>query len=412
MENTVIGVYDSYAQAESAMNELLSSGFSRSDVRLNPEPSGSEQGATISTDEQPQEHGIGHFFRSLFGMEEHERHEHHDLYAEAVRRGSCVLAVDAASDEQRERATEIMNRHDPIDIDERSAHWRTQGWTGYDASAPRLSDDEIARERSTYGTAAGTVTGATTGTAATAAMQDTTSDTAQNASAGQRTEGTSTFPVVEEELKVGKREVQRGGVRVYQRVQERPVEEAVQLRQEHVKVERHAVDQPVSQADMAAFKEGTVELREMAEEPVVSKTAHVVEEVVVGKEVSQETANIKDSVRRTDVEVEQLGADASGASRNTAAGSDFADTSATIDDRDFRTHWQTAYGQSGARYEDYDAAYRYGATLGGSDRFRNYRWTDVESDVRSEWETRHPESTWDKVKDAVRYGAERVKGQH
>lgn len=412
MENTVIGVYDSYAQAESAMNELLSSGFSRSDVRLNPEPSGSEQGATISTDEQPQEHGIGHFFRSLFGMEEHERHEHHDLYAEAVRRGSCVLAVDAASDEQRERATEIMNRHDPIDIDERSAHWRTQGWTGYDASAPRLSDDEIARERSTYGTAAGTVTGATTGTAATAAMQDTTSDTAQNASAGQRTEGTSTFPVVEEELKVGKREVQRGGVRVYQRVQERPVEEAVQLRQEHVKVERHAVDQPVSQADMAAFKEGTVELREMAEEPVVSKTAHVVEEVVVGKEVSQETANIKDSVRRTDVEVEQLGADASGASRNTAAGSDFADTSATIDDRDFRTHWQTAYGQSGGRYEDYDAAYRYGATLGGSDRFRNYRWTDVESDVRSEWETQHPESTWDKVKDAVRYGAERVKGQH
>jgi uncharacterized protein (TIGR02271 family) len=410
MENTVIGVYDSYAQAESAMNELLSSGFSRSDVRLNPDSSGSERDATTSTDEQPREHGIGHFFRSLFGMEEHERHEHHDLYAEAVRRGSCVLAVDADSDEQRERATEIMNRHDPIDIDERSAHWRTQGWTGYDASAPRLSDDEIARERSTYGTA--TATGAAAGTAATAATQGATSGTAQNAGTAQRTEGTSTFPVVEEELKVGKREVQRGGVRVYQRVQERPVEEAVQLRQEHVKVERHEVDQPATEADMAAFKEGTVELREMAEEPVVSKSAHVVEEVVVGKEVSQETANIKDTVRRTDVEVEQLGADAGGASRNTAAGSDFADTSATIDDRDFRSHWQTAYGQSGGRYEDYDAAYRYGATLSGSDRFRNYRWTDVEPDVRSEWETQHPESAWDKVKDAVRYGAERVKGQH
>lgn len=405
MENTVIGVYDSYAQAESAMNELLSSGFSRSNVRLNPEPSGSEPATATTAEELPREHGIGHFFRSLFGLEEHERHEHHDLYAEAVRRGSCVLAVDAASDEQRERATEIMNRHDPIDIDERSAHWRTQGWTGYDASAPRLSDEEIARERSTYGTATGT---AATGTAA--ATQGTTSDVAQNVSADQRTEGTSTFPVVEEELKVGKREVQRGGVRIYQRVQEKPVEEAVQLRQEHVKVERHAVDEPASEADMAAFKEGTVELREMAEEPVVSKTAHVVEEVVVGKEVSQETANIKDTLRRTDVEVEQLGADASGTSRNTAAGSDFADTSATIDDRDFRSHWQNAYGQSGERYEDYDAAYRYGATLGGSERFRNYRWSDVEPDVRSEWETRHPESAWDKVKDAVRYGAERVKG--
>jgi uncharacterized protein (TIGR02271 family) len=399
MENTVIGVYDSYAQAESAMNDLLSSGFSRSDVRLNPEASGSEQGTVVNTDEEPREHGIGHFFRSLFGMEENEQHEHHDLYAEAVRRGSCVLAVDADSDEQRERATEIMNRHDPIDIDERSAHWRTQGWTGYDASAPRLSDDEIARERSTYGTA--------TDTAATAGMQRTTSGTAQNLGANQRTEGSSTFPVVEEELKIGKREVQRGGVRVYQRVQEKPVEEAVQLRQEHVKVERHAVDEPVSQADMAAFKEGTVELREMAEEPVVSKTARVVEEVVVGKEVSQETANIKDTVRRTDVEVEQLGAGAGSTGRT---GSDFADTSSTIDDRDFRSHWQNAYGQSGGRYEDYDAAYRYGATLGGSDRMRNYRWNDVESDVRSDWETQHPESAWDKVKDAVRYGAERVKG--
>jgi uncharacterized protein (TIGR02271 family) len=415
MENTVIGVYDSYAQAESAMNELLSSGFSRSDVRLNPEASGSEQGiaTTTTADEQPREHGIGHFFRSLFGMEEHERHEHHDLYAEAVRRGSCVLAVDADSDEQRERATEIMNRHDPIDIDERSAHWRTQGWTGYDASAPRLNDDEIVRERSTYGTATGVTASETAGgTAATAATQGTASDVARNVSADQRTEGTSTFPVVEEELKIGKRDVQRGGVRVYQRVQEKPVEEAVQLRQEHVKVERHAVDQPASEADIAAFKEGTVELREMAEEPVVSKTAHVVEEVVVGKEVSQETANIKDTVRRTDVEVEQLGADASGASRNTAAGSDFADTSATLDDRDFRSHWRSAYGQAGGRYEDYDAAYRYGANLGGSERFRNYRWPDVEPDVRSDWETRHPESAWDKVKDAVRYGAERVKGHH
>jgi uncharacterized protein (TIGR02271 family) len=402
MENTVIGVYDSYAQAESAMNELLSSGFSRSDIRLNPEPSGSEQATATTAEELPREHGVGHFFRSLFGLEEHERHEHHDIYAEAVRRGGCVLAVDAASDEQRERATEIMNRHDPIDIDERSAHWRTQGWAGYDASAPRLSDEEIARERNTYGTA--------TGTAATAATQGTTSGTAQNVSADQRTEGTSTFPVVEEELKVGKRVVQRGGVRIYQRVWEKPVEEAVQLRQEHVKVERHAVDEPASEADMAAFKEGTVELREMAEEPVVSKTAHVVEEVVVGKEVSQETANIKDTVRRTDVEVEQLGAEVSGSSRNATAGSDFADTSATIDDRDFRSHWQNAYGQSGGRYEDYDAAYRYGANLGGSERFRNYRWSDVEPDVRSEWETRHPESAWDKVKDAVRYGAERVKG--
>jgi uncharacterized protein (TIGR02271 family) len=413
MENTVIGVYDNYAQAESAMTDLLASGFSQSAVRLNPEATGSEEMTTTREEEPSQEHGIGHFFRSLFGMEEH--HEHRDIYAEAVRRGSCVLAVDAATDEQRERATVIMNRHDPIDIDERSAHWRSQGWSGYDASAPRLNDDEITRDRSMYGSTAANVSATPADTATPATPATPAAPAMPAASAGtQRTEGTSTFPVVEESLKVGKREVQRGGVRVYQRTEEKPVEESVQLRQEHVNVERHQVDQPADASTMAAFKEGSVELREMAEEPVVSKTARVVEEVVVGKDVTQETANIKDTVRRTDVEVEQLGAtgatDTSRTATTARTGTDIGDTSATIEDGDFRSHWQNAYGQSGGRYEDYDAAYRYGADLGGSDRFRNYRWSDVESDVRSDWETRHPESTWDKVKDAVRYGAERVKG--
>jgi len=210
---------------------------------------------------------------------------------------------------------------------------------------------------------------------------------------------TARIPIVEEEIKVGKREVQRGGVRVYQRIRETPVSESVTLREEHVRVERHPVDQPASAADMAAFnKEGSMELREMAEEPVVEKSARVVEEVVVGKEVTQQTENINDTVRKTDVEVEQLGAAGSG-------------TPTMTDDTDFRTHWQNAYGQSGGRYEDYDAAYRYGSTAAGSERFKNYRWEDAEPDMRSDWERSHPESAWEKIKDAVRYGAERVTGK-
>jgi len=169
-------------------------------------------------------------------------------------------------------------------------------------------------------------------------------------------------------------------------------------------VERHAVDQPASEADLAAFKEGSMELREMGEEAIVSKTARVVEEVVVGKEVTQQTQNINDTVRRTDVDVEQLGA--SGATRTGA----MSDMSMTSDDSDYRTHWQNAYGTSGGRYEDYDAAYRYGSTAAGSGRFQNYQWTDAEPQLRSDWESNHPDTAWDKVKDAVRYGAERVSG--
>ncbi|HYD94793.1 MAG TPA: YsnF/AvaK domain-containing protein [Noviherbaspirillum sp.] len=410
MENTVVGVYDSYAQAQNVMNELLASGFSRSDVQLSPESDRAATGdTTTTTTDQHSGSGIGHFFRSLFGMDDDEDRTHGDMYSEAVRRGHCVLTVNAASDEQRERAVEVMNRFDPVDIDERSSQWRSEGWTGYDAAAPMYTDSEVQKDRSMYSqgrsSAGMTADSGTTGSTAGMSAMSSTADTGRTA---QSTTGEQTrIPIVEEELKVGKRAVQRGGVRIFSRVTERPVQESVDLRQEHVSVERHRVDQPATEADMAAFKEGSVELREMGEEAVVSKTARVVEEVVVGKEVTQETADINDTVRRTEVDVEQLGASGSGTMRT-----DYADTSMTADDSDFRTHWQTAYGQSGGRYEDYDAAYRYGSTMAGSDeRYKNYRWEDAEPNLRSDWERNHPESTWDKVKDAVRYGAERVTGR-
>jgi uncharacterized protein (TIGR02271 family) len=374
MENTVIGVYDSYAQAQNARNDLLAAGFSESDVQLSQESEITDTGATTRAG-TGHEGGIGHFFRSLFGME--DEREHHDVYSEAVRRGSCVLTAYADSDEARDRAGEIMNRYDPVDIDERATHWKSQGWTGYDEAAPRYTESEAEKERGMY---------------------------AQARTGTNSREQETGIPVVEEELKVGKRMVQRGGVRVYQHTSEKPVHDSLQLREEHVNVERHPVDQPATEADMAAFKEGSVEMREMAEEPVVSKTARVVEEVVVGKDVSEETANIDNTVRRTDVEVEQL--DAGNARRN----ADYADTTAMASDSDYRTHWQNAYGKSGGRYEEYDAAYRYGSTMAGSDRFKNYRWEDAEPQMRSDWESTHPESKWDKVKDAVRYGAERVSG--
>ena len=381
MDNTVVGVYDSYAQAQNVMNELIACGFSRDEIQLSPETSE----AVDTTGSQDSGSGIGHFFRSLFGMEDDEYRQHHDIYAEATRRGSCVITVDADSEEERERAVEVMNRFDPVDIDERASHWRSQGWTGYDAAAPMYSDSEIEKDRALYG------------------QSRTTAESTEQSIPGEQ----ERIPIVEEELQVGKRAVQRGGVRIYQRMTEKPVQESVNLREEHVNIERHPVDQPASEADMAAFKEGAIEMRETVEEPVVSKTARVVEEVVVGKEVTERTENINDTVRRTEVDVEQLGA----ADRSTTGATTAADTSMTSDDSDFRTHWQNAYGATGGRYEDYDAAYRYGSMAGGSERYRNYRWEDAESNLRSDWERDHPESTWDKVKDAVRYGAERVTGR-
>ena len=127
-----------------------------------------------------------------------------------------------------------------------------------------------------------------------------------SAGVGHATAGETIIPVVEEQIAVGKRQVERGGVRVLTRVTQTPVQEQVTLREEHVTVERHPVDRAVTEADNVALREGAIELTETAEEAVVSKQAHVVEEVVVGKEASERTETVQDTVQRTVVDVEPV----------------------------------------------------------------------------------------------------------
>src|SRR5688572_19968696 len=125
----------------------------------------------------------------------------------------------------------------------------------------------------------------------------------QQAGAG----GEQVLPVVEEQLRIGKRAVTGGGVRIYTRVTERPVEEDVRLREERVHVERRPVDRPVTAAGGDAFRERSIEVDETVEEPVVGKEARVIEEVVITKDVQERAAKVRDTVRRTEVEVERAG---------------------------------------------------------------------------------------------------------
>ncbi len=134
------------------------------------------------------------------------------------------------------------------------------------------------------------------------------------------TSGETVIPVVEEEMVVGKREVSAGGVRVYRRVVEIPVEESVTLREEHVTIDRQPVDRAVSQADIAMAGDRTIELTETAEEAVVGKSARVVEEVRLGKDASERTERIQDTVRRTEIEVEEVAPTATGAATGTTRG--------------------------------------------------------------------------------------------
>jgi uncharacterized protein (TIGR02271 family) len=230
-------------------------------------------------------------------------------------------------------------------------------------------------------------------------LSDARTDSLQRDTSIDQTTGQARIPVVQEDVQVGKRLVQRGGVRVFSRVVETPVNETVNLREEHVNVERRPVDQPINPADVGAFKDKTIELRETAEEAVVQKTARVVEEVVVGKEVSQRQQQVQDTVRRTEVDVQPL----QGTSTRTGADLD--------DDTYYRNDWQTNYASLGGTYDDYAPAYRYGYEMRRDPRYQGRDWDAVESDLRSDWDTRYGSSgasTWERMKAAVRSGWNRM----
>jgi uncharacterized protein (TIGR02271 family) len=123
----------------------------------------------------------------------------------------------------------------------------------------------------------------------------------------KRSEQQESVPVIEEELEVNKRKVATGGVRVTSQVVEKPVKETVHLREEHVEAERRPADRVLSEDEAdKAFQDRTVEMTETTEEVEVGKEARVVEEVALRKRTEEHEETVRDTVRRTEVEVEEI----------------------------------------------------------------------------------------------------------
>lgn len=114
------------------------------------------------------------------------------------------------------------------------------------------------------------------------------------------------IPIIKEDVSIGKRVVETGGVNVRTNIVEIPVEKTVNLKEEYVTVERRPVNKNLTEADFPSFQESTIEFTEHAEVPIISKEARVVEEISLKKEVNERNETIKDSIRETKVDVEEL----------------------------------------------------------------------------------------------------------
>jgi len=322
MSQTIVGVFDTTAEAQAAAQKLMALGVNRDSIRIS-----AQQATQGSSTHAGDDKGFWSSLKDAFGFgDDDDRYG----YREAYRRGGTIVSA-TVSENMTDQAVAILQEHKAVNLDERASQWRDSGWTGYDRY-----------ERSD-------------------AAANTARPQAASAAAGDKLE------VVEEELTVGKRAVNRGGIRIHSHVTERPVEEQVNLRQETVSVERRPVNRPVTAADQA-FQDRTIEVTETDEEAVVAKQARVVEEVVVNKEVEQQTETVRDTVKRTDVEVEQI--EGGGASR---------------------------------------PVYEFADELSRDERYRGREWSQVESDARRSFEQRHPSSKWDEHKDTIRSRYDRAR---
>lgn len=290
MAQTVVGLFSSASAAQQAVQQLTSAGFLRDSVDMaaqqgmadggtgrNNDPSDYQNASGTATEgvvdatarvAGKTEDSIGNFFSSLFGGDDNDDAK---AYTNATRGGSSVVTVHAATADEAEKARDIMDDAGALDVHDQ-AMATAQGYTG----APAAS-----------------------------------------------TEGDQKLNIIEENLQVGKRVEQTGGARIRTRIVERPVEESVRLREEHVNVNRTAVNRPATEADFAAFKEGEISITESAERAVVAKEARVVGEVSIGKTATERVETIHDTVRKTDVEVEKLG------TTPTRTGTDLDDAAST-----------------------------------------------------------------------------------
>jgi len=129
---------------------------------------------------------------------------------------------------------------------------------------------------------------------------------AEQEEAERETEEVESAQVIEEELEIGKAQT-TGGKRLKVSVSEHEVKERVTLLEESVEAERNRVDRTLKPEEVdKAFQERTIEMTETREKPVVSKQAHVVEEVVLTKHSGEREVTVSGTVRRQDVTVEDI----------------------------------------------------------------------------------------------------------
>lgn len=279
--STLTAFFDTRDEADRAVGRLREADVPEASIRLTE--GAQDRAGEVRTDEYGEE--SKGFFQSLsdFFVPDEDRH----TYAEGLARGGYLLTVVDLPQESYPTALDILDDEGAVNIDEREEAWRAEGWTGY---APGTTAEPAS---------AGYATGATAEPAPIAGERA--------PARGDVADGT--IEVMEENIRLGKRDVSHGKVRVRSYVREEPVSADVDLTEERVTLDRRPVDRLVT-GDEGAFTDRTIEAEETAEHAVVAKETRVVEEIDLVKDRDTHTETVSDTVRHTEVEIDDDRSDA------------------------------------------------------------------------------------------------------
>lgn len=362
MQHTLVAVFDNRTDAQNAMNELLSSGFTRQDVRLsNADPTGQTDSVTGTEDVQASEPGIGtsikNFFHDLFGS---DNAIHASRYEGAVTRGHHVLTLTADSLPEVERAADIVERYGPTDIDEQASGF---GEVPSSAGAMRM------------GTSSGM---------SSAPMSSQSGATGSVGAAG------------------GSPSLENAGDRkLYQQQSLNQAEPMGGTYQE-----------PMGKSGLTATGGTSLQGSTLQENSIQGSSLEGTQGGLPSAG-SVQGSSLEGSARTDSLQRGAAGSGSGiGGAQQRSGVRIFSRTDQYLDDDSYyRSHFSSTYGAGSDSYDDYLPAYRYGSEMRRSSAYSGRNWDDVENDLRTGWESRtgdRIEAAWDRMKAAVRRGWDRI----
>ncbi|MBA4094555.1 MAG: hypothetical protein C0489_10765, partial [Candidatus Accumulibacter sp.] len=371
-------MFDNRTDAQNAMNELMSSGFSRDEVKLsNADPTGMTDSVTGSsaartdadTDTLADGTGVGigasikNFFTDLFGA---DNSEHASRYEGAVTRGHHVLTVRAESLPEVERAADIVERYGPTDIDEQASGPGAMGMGAGSGLSESMRMSGAGGMQQTSSMSAQSGTGSSLGSLGSTGSTGMGSSAATAAGAGM----------------AGSQQLDNPGDRKIFQQQSLNQAEPMGTTYQEPQGKSGLGATGSTSLQGSTLQENSVQGSSLEGSAMLGGASGSMQRDTAMGGVSSSGTRFNEMQRGKS----RIYSPSSSGTAGSGSGLDIGSNFFGDDDENYRNHFLANY--SGEDYERVKPAYAYGSEMARNEKYRGRKWDEVENDLRSDWSSR------------------------